>query len=290
MMAFNSSAEPFIVLPTEEHKLTIILLHGRGSCGPEFCDQFIISAASGYRGSEDSAQRTLQERFPNAKLIFPSSPTSQTNIMPQWFNLASLVNPSLEEQRQVAGLKESIEGIHWLLRCEIEVLGDARKVLLFGISMGCATGIHALLSFEQRIAGFIGYLGWCPFESHLKSVASQDQLASFYKSIIDLDGAETVVNDLESPLRTPLLLGYNLDDAVVSPKLSQQLILRIEGLGMLVEVKTYSGMVPAHWIKEPEAMDDIGSFVTRCTSIGNLDADVQKTLADDDGAPNPWNL
>lgn len=56
------------ILPTSTHTHTIIFLHGHGSNGSEFADDFMdIEASNG---------RRLAEYFPNVKWMFPSAPTS----------------------------------------------------------------------------------------------------------------------------------------------------------------------------------------------------------------------
>ncbi|KAK5119875.1 hypothetical protein LTR85_007201 [Meristemomyces frigidus] len=246
-----------VVGPFSEHQATVIFLHGRGSSGKEFCEDFLIE-------SQGSDRKTLPQRFPGIRWVLPSAPERYSTVfqeeMPEWFDIYSLSNPSQREELQVQGLRESIEQIHEVLKQEASVIG-ASKVVLAGISQGCATGLHALLSFDQALGGFIGTCGWCPFKTQLDQAADQQSasgrlnaLDEFYATVLRLDTTKS-----SAPMSTPALISYALDDGTVEPQLSQQLAGTVERLGFPVQVKKYDDC--GHWIKEPEGVDDMASFL-----------------------------
>jgi predicted esterase len=129
--------EPTIVAPTQEHKQTFILLHGRGSTGSKFGPDLLAASVS------DS--QTLSEAFPHAKFIFPTATRRRAVIYKralthQWFDCWHLSEPSKREDLQIDGLRETSAYIHALLREEIELVGP-RNVVLWGLSMGCAAAL-----------------------------------------------------------------------------------------------------------------------------------------------------
>lgn len=148
-----------VVGPLSTHQATVVFLHGRGSSGKEFGEEFLIEA----QGSDN---RTLPQRFPTIRWVLPSAPERFSAVfqemMPEWFDIYSLSDPSQREVLQLQALRESIEQIHEVLRQEMATIG-ASRVVLAGISQGCATSLHALLSFNQLLGGLIGMCGWCPF-------------------------------------------------------------------------------------------------------------------------------
>lgn len=75
-----------------------------------------------------------------------------------WFDNFSLKNPDL---RQLEGLRDSARFLHDLIKQEAELLGPGglERVILGGLSQGCAMGFHALMSFEQETAERVGWAG-----------------------------------------------------------------------------------------------------------------------------------
>lgn len=254
-----------VVRPLSSHQATVVFLHGRGSSGEEFRDQFVESA----QGSDG---RTLPQRFPGIKWVLPSAPERFSTVfqmeISEWFDVYSLSNPAEREGLQVQGLRESIEQVHEVLRQEVAVVG-ASRVVLAGISQGCAVGLLALLSFDQALGGFIGLSGWCPFRAQLNEVVeryvrsgSLDPLDGLYSNALQLTCKAN-----KATLATPAFIGYALDDGTVEPELSAQLADTVERFGMPLQTKTYQDC--GHWIKEPEGVDDMATFLgTTLTLVG----------------------
>jgi predicted esterase len=231
-----------------EHTHTIIFLHGRDSTAAEFAPESIESQASD--------DRTLPEIFPTIKWVFPSSKLRRSERfnteMSQWFDMWSVENPAEKEELQVAGLQESIADTLDIIRTEAALVPPER-IILGGISQGCATAIHALLCSKIRLGGFIGLCSWLPFQNEtLPQIDSRFNGTT--KDLSDLSSA-TALN----ALNTPVFLSHSEDDEVVPIDNGRKLSESLRKFGMEVTWKAYED--GGHWINEPQGVDDIVSFL-----------------------------
>lgn len=148
-----------LVLPKEKHTHTIIFLHGRESNAEEFASEFFESQASD--------GRTLSEIFPSIKWVFPNSGTRNRARFgveeSQWFDMWEVRNPQERKDLQIDGLRVSVASILNVIRTEASIIPPER-IILGGISQGCATAIHALLYGGIRLGGFVGLSSWLPFQ------------------------------------------------------------------------------------------------------------------------------
>ncbi|KAK4865004.1 hypothetical protein LT330_001627 [Penicillium expansum] len=141
-MPRNTYPAPIVIPPLgDEHTHTIISLHGRGSNANLFGYVLLANAS-------------LQARLPTVKFVFPTA------------NL------------QVEGLCQTPEFIRDLISQEVHILGAGshQKIILWGLSQGCAAGIFTLLggwldaSKIRTIGAFVGMSGWLPFEQQLQEI------------------------------------------------------------------------------------------------------------------------
>jgi predicted esterase len=157
-----------------EHTHTIISLHGRGSNAERFGHELLASA-------------NLQARLPTVKFVFPTARKRRSTVLKktpihQWYDNYSLENPGQRTDLQVEGLYETAEFIRGLVTEEARVLGEENysKIILWGLSQGCAAGIFTLLggwadTSEAHVLGaFIGMSGWLPFEQQLREILRYD--------------------------------------------------------------------------------------------------------------------
>ncbi|KAI2626387.1 Phospholipase/Carboxylesterase-domain-containing protein [Xylaria nigripes] len=150
---------------------TGIVLHGRGSNGEEFAEEFMASTLS--------SGQSLQEKLPGWRWVFPTSPelwsTAFQETMTAWFEAHSLSDITARQELQVDGLRESVRYISNILRDEIEKLhGDSEKVVLGGISQGGAAGLWTILCQEAPTVGILGGFfaasTWPPFASNVEQI------------------------------------------------------------------------------------------------------------------------
>lgn len=273
-----TAVEPTIIKPMRRHRFTIIMCHGRGSTGEAFRDEIFESTSS--------KALNLRSHFASVKWVFPSAglpfdPKESVNDEAQWFAMSSLQDPALEQIRQRYGISESIKYLHEIIDQEIDTIhGKASRVILGGISQGCAVAIHALLVSQHCLNSFVGFCSWLPFSETL-AFAMQASLAprtpswTAYRKLfgIDLGLRESItaahheeVNARDStPTQTPCFLSHNTDDDVVDVKLGRSLRDNLRTLGMTVTWDEHKQDDEAlkHWIHEPEGIDNLVKFLEK---------------------------
>lgn len=278
----GSFPSPHIIPSTSTHTHTIILLHGRGSNGPEFADEI-------FQG-ETSSGKNLPQHLPGVRWVFPSARPSFSTVfqedLDEWFDIYSLTDPSAEEDLQIDGLKYSVMFIHGLIKSEIEVLGPAGqdRLILGGISQGCAAGITALLTGVCGLSAFVGFNGWMPLRSRVREVIHQtvatdiaswrrmcDHLSASLRSRLGLEGEtsrqESVAGGPSAisgagHTHTPIFLSHSKDDGVVDVTLGRGMRDILNGTGLYQVVwKVYE--TGGHWIPAPEGFEDLVEFLTK---------------------------
>jgi len=166
--------EPLIIPPILSHRQTFIVLHGRGSNAQTFGPPLLSTQLP------DS--RTFQAAFPHAKFIFPTASKRRAKIFKrsmihQWFDYWSLPAPTEREDLMLDGLLETSQYIHGLLTEAIKEVG-AEKVVLGGLSQGCAAVLVALLTWDgEPLAAVFGFCGWLPLRSHLVDIMESQPLS-----------------------------------------------------------------------------------------------------------------
>lgn len=245
---------PFIAVgPTEPHTHTVVFLHGRG----DNARKFKASLAS----SRDSRDRTLADALPSFRWVFPQAPArelanSPGTVWPQWFDVWNVHDFADQEDLQAVGLREVIPALQSLLADEATLLGGRwDRIVLAGISMGAATGVHILFNLDippaagGKLAAFMGFACRCPF-------AGRD-LAGMRSTL----GLQSIPDHDHVVRNTPVLLEHCVDDPLVLVQNGRGLRETLRGFGMLVEWKEYPN--GGHWFNSPNGMDDAVDFLTR---------------------------
>jgi lysophospholipase II len=259
---------PEIFEPTSNHTHTVILLHGRGSSSQEFADDLFAAELS-------TEPRTLRQRFPSYRWVFLSARTIRSTAfqedMPAWFEAHSLTDISARSELQVPGIEESLKYLRKILEGEIgRIQNNSDHVFVGGISQGAAVGIWAILSEVRLLGGFFGASCWLPFDRDVvryldgerpNDVVGDDEIGQkLARSLIALGDGDAGV----AFPHTPIFLGHGLDDAYVDVQLGRAARDALSKAGYSVEWKEYCGAdEEGHWLKEPEQVDDIASFLQR---------------------------
>ncbi|RGP71014.1 acyl- thioesterase [Fusarium sporotrichioides] len=274
------STDPYIVEPTGLHTHSLIFLHGLGSNGKKFGHELIETGIS-------SGGKSLPDLLPGARFIFPTSKKSRSSAfrrarLTQWFNIASLDDPSYRNQTQLKGMEDSSREIFRLIDQEREKVPD-KNIILGGISQGCAMGFICLLAMDFPIGGYVGMSSWLPFAAEIESLTDDSDDESFS----DEDGNPFAVSDDEKDsgnvsaqvqayardllcmetkvasnlgsLSTPVFLGHGKADEKIKPKLGEAACRILRSVGYDVHWKGYAGL--GHWYKVPDEIDDILNFI-----------------------------
>lgn len=276
----NIHPASYIVEPTRKHTCTFILLHGLGSTGEKFGVELLDTARS-------SKGHKLIEIFPGARFIFPTAKKRRSSafnraLITQWFDIASLDDPSHKMERQVEGLSDSAAYLFDILKKEIEIVAP-ENIILGGISHGCAMSLSLLLCLEHPLGGFIGMSGWLPYQKDLEEImqvkddigddifGSDEEpveqspilkVVEFVRELLTVEAKNASLTN--TSLSTPVFIGHGETDEKVKHILGQDISRTLKLLGMDVTWKLYPGH--GHWYKTPEEIDDILSFLR--TNVG----------------------
>ncbi|KAH9886443.1 Alpha/Beta hydrolase protein [Cubamyces lactineus] len=242
-----------IMPPSQPHTHTVVFLHGRGDNARNFARSLVYW--------RDSHNRSPFQAFPSFRWVFPQAPmrqcASSPDIWAQWFDVWNVRDFTEREELQAEGLREVVPQIRRLLANEAALLGERwDRVILAGISMGAATGMHVLFHLDippsggGRLAAFIGISCRCPFSGRT--------LPEIRKAI----GIEGSIPDHADVLRnTPVLLEHCVDDPLVHIENGRSMRDTLRGFEAEGEWKEYpSG---GHWFNSPTGMDDAVDFINR---------------------------
>lgn len=269
-----------IIEPTSKHTHTAIMLHGRGSNGPEFAEELAETAAPG--------QTPLTQRFPGWRWVFPSSrelwSTAFEERLPAWFEAHSLTDTTAREDLQMEGIRQSVVYVQSIVNREVAALGgETERVVVMGISQGGAIGMWTLLcqgALGRRFGAFVGASTWLPFAATIERLLGKGDDCNTAETASDGNPSDIFVADMMptlgplavSPndrvlLSTPVFLGHGVDDAVVDVELGRQAEQVLTSVGFQVEWKEYSGAeLEGHWFKTPEQVEDTVAFMATVTS------------------------
>lgn len=128
----------------------LIWLHGLGADGSDFVP--IVA--------ELRLPANLSGRF-----IFPHAPYQPVTCnggyeMRAWYDILSLAPD--ERRIDVAGLQDSVAGIHRLIAREVERGIPARRIVVAGFSQGGAVAYTAALTYPEALAGVIALSTYLP--------------------------------------------------------------------------------------------------------------------------------
>lgn len=132
-----------VIVPAKEnHKATVIWLHGLGADGHDF--EAIVP------------QLQLPEEL-GIKFVFPHAPIMPVTInndypMRAWYDIR---NADLSQREDEAGVRQSANFIEELIDAEISDGIANDKIILAGFSQGGAVTLHLATRLDKRLAGII---------------------------------------------------------------------------------------------------------------------------------------
>jgi len=143
----SGSMDSPIIMPTAEHKGTVIFLHGLGDTGHGWSAGF----------------ETIKE--PNLKYIFPTASVKSVSLnagfpMPSWFDIYSLDHTGNEDEQ---GIKQAAADLLELVDKEAsESKLPLNKIMIGGFSQGGATALYAAATTQKQLGGLIALSAWLP--------------------------------------------------------------------------------------------------------------------------------
>lgn len=302
--------DPLIIAPTAPHTHTLILLHGRGGNAKEF-GPFLLFA------TPTSSELCLPALFPGVKWVFPTAKPRRAALfkrMPisQWFDNWSLEDPETRQELQYEGIAETSAFLAGVIEGEVAELGGrAGRVVLGGLSQGCAVGLHVYLNWRgegqlagKALGGFVGMSGWLPFATALdpkseEEVGDDDPFAVSDGEDEERKVKETTADDGRTQLEKIQLRAANTARDIASlpplsgegddvpafprtpvflghgrndPKVSVKLAERARDVLEALGCRVeWRDYDSGHWYKVPDEIDDVVNFLTEDVGIGRDD-------------------
>lgn len=168
----------------------------------------------------------------------------------------------------IPGLQESIEQIVDLITEEAKSV-PLERILLGGISQGCATALFTLLSSDLRLGCFIGLSSWLPFEKRVEAVSvellnSVSGISRQIQQILKIPqgkvkGLQTGLSSSHSAGRPFMFLSHSRDDETIPFRMGETLHKRMQLTGLKVVWREYED--GGHWIHPERGVDDIAAFL-----------------------------
>ncbi|KAM0341880.1 hypothetical protein ACHAPU_009816 [Fusarium lateritium] len=267
---------PLLTIPplSLPHKLTIVVLHGRGFNAEKFHSPLLESPSH-------NSTKSFHQSLPHARFVFPTAPLARAtkyrrSLIHQWYEGTGDWEPEAR-----GDMRPSVEHIHGILRDEIDILGgDAWRVVLMGFSQGGAMALVSWLLWEGQSLGAVVIMsGFMPLAASLMTEKEdgnmsddgmfergdeQDTRNPLQRAIDEL--REEAELDPAPPtnsfsfLRTPVFMGHGQQDKDVEHCHGQEVAEFLERAGVNVEFKSYSSL--AHWYC-PEELGDTVHFINQ---------------------------
>ncbi|KAK1635615.1 Alpha/Beta hydrolase protein [Colletotrichum phormii] len=276
-MTSASKGEGVYIDPVEGHghTHTVIILHGRGSNGEEFADEFLECEVS-----EDLARILAILAHPDDGPEQPNNPLDDTPARPppprtlralfptfKW----STENPNVYPELQEPGLCKSIDYINECINEEADYV-SFDNIFLGGISQGFAAVVATHLHRCGSFAGLFGYASW-----------AYPGLAPF-EVPAGLSGGngnwKIKCRDADYQMaHTPIFLAHALNDEVVPVKNGRALYRALRNIGM-TEVEWHEYQYGGNWFTEPEGIDHLVSFLMR--NMGSEEDDYEEDDSTED--------
>eukprot|EP00201_Polytomella_parva_P023299 CAMPEP_0175045792 /NCGR_PEP_ID=MMETSP0052_2-20121109/4648_1 /TAXON_ID=51329 ORGANISM="Polytomella parva, Strain SAG 63-3" /NCGR_SAMPLE_ID=MMETSP0052_2 /ASSEMBLY_ACC=CAM_ASM_000194 /LENGTH=226 /DNA_ID=CAMNT_0016309419 /DNA_START=87 /DNA_END=767 /DNA_ORIENTATION=+ len=218
--------KPLVVSPIEQHKSTVIMLHGLGDSGDGWYDI----------GS------MFQEKMKNTKFIFPTAPmrTVTANYgmnMTAWFDIKEF-GSFIKQEQDEEGLLETKRYVEELISKENAAGIPSEKIVVAGFSQGGAISLLMLRS-DAKLAGAVSMSGFLPLRSKPNLVSENNK-------------------------KTPVLMCHGDADMVVKYEYGKMSYKILSDEGVNAEFLTYSGMPHSACQSEMNDVQDFLSKVLGC--------------------------
>lgn len=156
----NTTLSTIEILPTAEHRYSIIWLHGLGADGHDF---------------ESIVPQLRLKAQAHIHFVFPNAPIQPVTInggmrMRSWYDILEM---TLARKVDIDGIYQSAAAIEKLIEKEIALGVPAENILLAGFSQGGLIALHTGLRYAQKLAGIIALSTYLPTVEALTTEASE---------------------------------------------------------------------------------------------------------------------
>lgn len=191
-----------IVPAKQQHKASVIWLHGLGADGHDF--EAIVP------------QLQLPDEL-GVKFVFPHAPIMPVTInngypMRAWYDIR---NADLSQREDEAGVRQSAGFIEELIHTEINGGISSDNIILAGFSQGGAVTLHLATRLDKKLAGIIALSTYLTIPEKLQSEKSN------------------------ANIETPILMIHGSQDPVVPMQRGQYSAKILEENGFTVNWKDY---------------------------------------------------
>lgn len=209
---------PCVEIGNDNATHTIIWLHGLGADGHDF--EPIVP--------ELKLPGSIRFIFPHA----PSIPVTINNnmTMPAWYDIRS---SQIETEEDEAGIRNSQQAIHALIKRENDRGIATNKIILAGFSQGGAIALHTGLRYPDTLAGILGLSTYLPLVPTL----------------------EKEINDANC--HTPIFLGHGKFDQIVPFHLAEDTQFYLKDNKIESELHRY----PMEHTVSPDEVSDIAIWI-----------------------------
>ncbi|KAK6534111.1 hypothetical protein TWF281_005449 [Arthrobotrys megalospora] len=219
---------------TPPHESTIIFLHGRGDSGHNVAPSLLFRPVNSdhSEASRSNSSLTFRHLLPRTKFVFPTAAKRRVQVygdgtkINQWFDMESLAITDLEEEIQIEGIKESTDYILQLIKEEVDAGIPPEKIVIMGISQGCATGAIVTMRYPGTLGGFVGMSGWLPFISQVENMFREgSDTTTVVRHIEKTLGSDKEITEenITEALKTPVFLGHGVLDTKILPRCGERL-------------------------------------------------------------------
>merc|ERR1711933_664694 len=131
---------------------------------PEYFYREIITTDDSAEADEEAVPMRY-EPYPGLKVVLPQMkkmphPAYDGEEQRAWYKYVTDHDGEKEDELDMESLEESVERLHELFRKEVaELGGSAGRLLLAGSSQGCATALHAAMSYPEALGGIMASQG-----------------------------------------------------------------------------------------------------------------------------------
>ena len=148
----------YIYLTPDDHKSSLIFLHGLGDTAMGFYDLFL------------DPKNRFKLVPPTCRVVLPTAPIAPVSLndgyeMNSWFNIFQVrgelnqISDLYDKYDQKSMLK-SVDVVTELIDQEVEILGGkSENVYIGGFSQGCALSLATFLKYPKKLGAVIGLSG-----------------------------------------------------------------------------------------------------------------------------------